>query len=107
VAAVEVVDRTEREGLAALGDQPLAQLCQGDVRRRVDRPHQKLRLRLDPTRAPVAPARLRRRPAGAQILSIQRTALAMLTPNRRAAAFRDIPASTAPITRMRRSAERY
>jgi len=39
--------------------------------------------------------------------SIQRTALAMLTPNRRAAAFRDIPASTAPITRMRRSAERY
>ena len=60
VAAVEVVDRTECEGLAALGDQPLAQLCQGDVQHRVDRPHQKLRLRLDPTRAPVAPARLRR-----------------------------------------------
>lgn len=39
--------------------------------------------------------------------AIQRTALAMLTPNRRAAALRDMPPSTARITRMRRSAERY
>jgi hypothetical protein len=44
---------------------------------------------------------------GRRYASIQRTALAMLTPNRRAAALRDMPACTAPITRMRRSAERY
>jgi hypothetical protein len=101
------VDRAEREALAALGDQPLAQLRQGDIGHGLDRLHEEVGLRFDPPRPPVAAARLRRRPAGPQILSIQRTALAMLTPNRRAAALRDMPACTAPITRMRRSAERY
>jgi len=68
VPAVEVVDRAEREALAALGDQPLAQLRQGDVWHGFDRLHEEVGLRFDPPRPPVAAARLRRRPAGPQIL---------------------------------------
>jgi hypothetical protein len=47
VATVEVVDRAEREGLAALGDQPLAQLGQRDVRRLPDGREQQLDTRIN------------------------------------------------------------
>jgi len=61
---------------------------------------------LDPTRTTVSPVGDAEICPLARKRATQRTALAMLTPNRLAAALRDIPSSTtAPTTRSRRSSE--
>src|SRR5579871_2221217 len=91
---------------AASGDQPSLDFQQRDIGLTANEPEQIIAMRLDPAR-PLIPARRRRRNLARGVeRQTQRTALAILTPKRLAAALRDIPPSTtASTTRLRRSSE--
>jgi hypothetical protein len=92
---------------AAIGVQPSLDFQQRDIGLTANEAEQIVAMRFDPVR-PLIPARRRRRnlAGGVETTNPARTALAILTPKRLAAALRDIPPSTtASTTRLRRSSE--
>src|SRR5579863_9829863 len=95
-----------REMFDASGDQPSLDFQQRDIGLTANEPEQIIAMRLDPAR-PLIPARRDGEISPVALKrQTQRTALAILTPKRLAAALRDIPPSTtASATRLRRSSE--
>ena len=91
---------------AAIGDQPSLDFQQRDIGLTANESEKIVAVRFDPVR-PLIPARRRREISPVALKrQTQRTALAILTPKRLAAALRDIPSSTtASTTRLRRSSE--
>ena len=82
------------------------QLGQRDVLLRLDRAQHHVPERLDAMRAEIPALGLRRNVPVARNTRTQRIAVATPMPNRSAAARRDAPASTAAITRPRRSSDK-
>jgi hypothetical protein len=104
VAVEKAPDRARRHAQAMVAAQKLGNLNQGHIRFGLDRGEDLVLIGFDPLRALVA-APGPGAPVSRQHFT-QRTALETETPNRSAAARRDIPPSTASITRPRRSSQR-
>ena len=105
MAGKEAPDRADREARAMVATQQFGKLLQRHVDLRLDRGRMTSRyasIRCERRSPPFGLAVVA--PVSCQAFS-QRTAVAIAMPNRSAAALRDIPSSTAAMTRTRRSSD--